>query len=107
MEMDDFGAGYSSLNTLKDVPVNALKLDMRFLPGGDTGRGRTILSAIIRMAHGLGMEVIADGVEQKEQADDLKELGCLYMQGYYFSRPVEAAAFEHLLPAKGPCDRNL
>ncbi len=106
VEMDDFGAGYSSLNTLKDVPVNVLKLDMRFLSGGDTERGRTILSAIIRMAHGLGMEVIAEGVEQKEQADDLKELECRYMQGYYFSRPVEPAAFERLLPARELCDRQ-
>lgn len=95
VEMDDFGAGFSSLNTLKDVPVNVLKLDTRFLSDCESSvRGGTILSSIIRMAHWLNMPVIAEGVETKTQADYLKSLNCLYMQGYYFSKPLPADRFE-------------
>ncbi|MEG1431416.1 EAL domain-containing protein [Eubacterium sp.] len=98
IEMDDFGSGYSSLNTLKDVPVDLLKLDMRFLSSGeDDARGGNILSSVIRMAHWLKIPVIAEGVETQHQADYLKSLGCLYMQGYYFDRPMAIDAFEPLL----------
>jgi len=98
VEMDDFGAGYSSLNTLKDVPVNVLKLDIRFLSGSENGaRGGNILSSVIRMAHWLDMPVIAEGVETAAQADYLKSLNCFYMQGYYFGKPMPAAEFEALL----------
>lgn len=98
VEMDDFGAGYSSLNTLKDVPVDILKLDVRFLAKGeDDARGGSILSSVIRMAHWLKLPVIAEGVETKAQADYLKSLNCFYMQGYYFGRPMPAEAFEALL----------
>lgn len=98
VEMDDFDAGYSSLNTLKDVPVNVLKLDIRFLSKGeDDARGGSILSSVIRMAHWLDMPIIAEGVETQTQADYLKSLNCLYMQGYYFSRPLPAEKFEELL----------
>jgi diguanylate cyclase (GGDEF) domain len=98
VEMDDFGAGYSSLNTLKDVPVNVLKLDVRFLSkGADDARGGSILSSVIRMAHWLDIPVIAEGVETQTQADYLKSLSCFYMQGYYFGRPMPAAEFESLL----------
>ena len=98
IEMDDFGSGYSSLNTLKEVPVDILKLDMKFLSHGDDDeRGGNILSSVIRMAHWLKLPVIAEGVETKQQADYLKSLGCLYMQGYYFSRPIPVDQFEKLL----------
>jgi len=98
VEMDDFGAGYSSLNTLKDVPVSALKLDIRFLSdGSDDARGGSILSSVIRMAHWLDMPVIAEGVETKAQADYLKSLNCFYMQGYYFGKPMPAGEFEESL----------
>lgn len=101
VEMDDFGAGYSSLNTLKDVPVNVLKLDIRFLSGGeDNARGGNILSSVIRMAHWLDMPVIAEGVETRTQADYLKGLNCFYMQGYYFGKPMPAAQFEELLSVR-------
>lgn len=98
VEMDDFGAGYSSLNILKDVPVNVLKLDMRFLSAEKTEhtRGGRILAAVVGMAHRLDMEIIAEGVERKEQADYLENLGCNCMQGYYFSRPIPADDFEAL-----------
>lgn len=108
VEMDDFGAGYSSLNTLKDVPVDVLKLDMRFLAEStNTERGGNILASVIRMAHWLNLPVIAEGVETKAQADYLKSLSCFYMQGYYFYRPMPAAQFEALLQeaALGAMDR--
>lgn len=98
VEMDDFGTGYSSLNILKDVPVNVLKLDMRFLSGQtENSRSGSILSSVIQMARELDLEIIAEGVEQLEQADYLRSMGCAYMQGYYFSRPLPAVQFEQML----------
>lgn len=98
VEIDDFGAGYSSLNTLKDMDVDKLKLDMKFL--SDTNnfeREKTIISAVIKMSHTLGLPVIAEGVETKEQAEMLMNFGCNEMQGYYFSKPVPAEEYEKLL----------
>ena len=98
VEMDDFGSGYSSLNTLKDVYVDTLKLDMNFLTECmDSARGGNILSSVIRMAHWLKLPIIAEGVETKYFADYLKTLGCIYMQGYYFARPMPVEDFEKLL----------
>ena len=98
VEMDDFGSGYSSLNTLKDVPVDLLKLDVRFLTeSDDNSRGGNILSSVIRMAHWLKLPVLAEGVETKAQAEYLNSLNCFYMQGYYFNRPMPAESFRELL----------
>jgi len=98
LEMDDFGKGYSSLNSLKDIPVDMLKLDMRFLSSTDfRGRCNTIIVAIMRMAAELGMQVIAEGVETREQADYLLSVGCTLAQGYLFARPMPIAEFEALL----------
>lgn len=98
IEMDDFGSGYSSLNTLKDVPVDILKLDMKFLSGRDyTGRGGSILSSVVRMAKWLGIPVIAEGVETQNQADYLKSIGCEFVQGYLYSQPLPLDEFEKLL----------
>lgn len=98
VEMDDFGSGYSSLNTLKNVPVDVLKLDMKFLSSdSDNDKGGRILSSIIRMAHEIELPVIAEGVETLEQAEFLKSIGCHYMQGFYFSRPVPVEELEKLL----------
>ena len=98
VEMDDFGSGFSSLNTLKDVAVDILKLDMKFLDDcADRTRGGSILSSVIRMAHWLRLPIIAEGVETRAQADYLKSLGCVYMQGFYFARPMPADAFEKQL----------
>lgn len=98
VELDDFGAGYSSLNTLKDIAVDKLKLDMKFLSGdGDRAKEQVIIAAIIRMAHALSLPIIAEGVETREQAAMLLSLGCHQMQGYYFSRPIPAADYENLL----------
>ena len=96
--MDDFGSGYSSLNTLKDVPVDLLKLDMKFLSASQNdSRGGNILSSVVRMARWLKLPVIAEGVETKEQADYLKSIGCQFMQGFFFARPMPIDQFEELL----------
>jgi diguanylate cyclase (GGDEF)-like protein len=97
VEMDDFGSGFSSLNMLKTVPVDILKLDMRFLEEGNEERGGNILSSVIRMAHWLKLPVVAEGVETQTQADYLKSLNCALMQGYYFAKPMPAAEFTKLL----------
>lgn len=97
IEIDDFGSGYSSLNTLKDVPADVLKLDMRFLEANDNSqRGGNILESIVRMARWLGMSVIAEGVEKIEQANFLKSIGCSYIQGYLYARPMPVDEYEKL-----------
>ncbi|MEG1931207.1 MAG: EAL domain-containing protein [Anaerovorax sp.] len=98
VEIDDFGSGYSSLNTLKDLQVDVLKLDMKFLEDkGKSDRRDRILYHVINMAKSLGLKVIAEGVETKEQADFLLSIGCELMQGYYFAKPVPVEDFEKLL----------
>lgn len=94
--MDDFGSGYSSLNMLKDINVDVLKIDMRFLDRDDRC-SKDIMESVIRMARWLDLPVIAEGVETREQVNFLLDVGCSYAQGYYYARPMEAAAFEALL----------
>ncbi len=101
VEMDDFGAGYSSLNSLKDIPVNMLKLDMRFVRTGEhNDKSGIILTSIVRMAMWLGVSVLAEGVETARQADYLKTIGCELVQGYLYARPMPAEEFEKLLVEK-------
>lgn len=98
VEMDDFGSGYSSLNVLKDIELDVIKLDMLFLSEQTTSnRGGTILSSVVRMAKWLDMPVIAEGVETVKQADFLRSIGCDYIQGYLYSRPIPADEFEEIL----------
>jgi EAL domain-containing protein (putative c-di-GMP-specific phosphodiesterase class I) len=98
VEMDDFGSGYSSLSMLKDVRLDAVKLDMRFLSAGiNTARGKKILSTIVTLAKELHMTVIAEGVEKREHVEYLKKLGCDYFQGFYFTRPVNTEDFEKVV----------
>lgn len=95
VEMDDFGSAYSSFNMLKDVCVDVLKIDMKFL--GNTKnveRSQTILTSIVSLAKALNMFTVAEGVETKEQADFLRDAGCDVFQGYYFSKPVSVKEFE-------------
>lgn len=95
--MDDFGSGYSSLNILKDVDLDVLKIDMKFFSKGNTAeKGAKIIEAVIRMAESLDMMVIAEGVEEKHQVDFLNGLGCDYIQGYYFGRPMSQDQYEKL-----------
>lgn len=97
VEMDDFGSGYSSLNMLKDISVDRIKLDLHFMTKtGDQNKGYIILKHVITMIDELGIEVIAEGVETKEQADILKELGCKEMQGYYFYKTMPHDQFEEV-----------
>ncbi len=97
VEIDDFGSGYSSLNTLKDVPAQVLKMDMRFLENDNNAqRGGSIIESVVRMARWLGMSVIADGVETIEQADYLKSIGCEYIQGYLYAKPMQVTDYEKL-----------
>lgn len=96
--MDDFGSGYSSLNTLKDIPVNVLKIDMKFLSSEpDNGRNECILASVIRMAGWLKIPVIMEGVETKQQADFLKNIGCGYAQGYYYAKPMPVDDYNKLI----------
>lgn len=91
--MDDFGSGYSSLNVLKDVPMDVLKLDLAFLKTEDAanlGRSRIILQSVIAMAGELGMGTITEGIDAREQIETLCAMGSTYGQGYYFAKPLYA-----------------
>ena len=95
--MDDFGSGYSSLHMLKEVPVDRIKLDLDFLSGaGDPERGRIIISHVVQMVQSLGMNLIAEGVENISQANFLKSRDCVEMQGFYFYKPMSSKEFEEL-----------
>lgn len=97
--MDDFGSGYSSLNMLKDVEVDVLKIDMRFLDinAKNATRGISILEAVINMASLLGIDTIIEGVETEEQKEFLLKMSCGYAQGYYFYRPLPQREFEEVI----------
>ena len=95
IEMDDFGTGYSSLNMITTLPIDALKLDMQFIRTAFRGNKDTrLLEAVIGLAKSLELPTIAEGVETEEQMLTLKTMGCDFVQGYYFSRPLPAAEFE-------------
>ena len=95
IEMDDFGSGFSSLNTLKDVEMNTLKIDMGFLRASNfSQKVKDIIAAIISMSKTLGMTVITEGVETEDQMLFLKESGCDIFQGFYFSKPISVEDFE-------------
>lgn len=95
--MDDFGSGYSSLNVLKDIAVDVLKIDMKFMEEAEIpGRSENILASVVNMAQRLEMPVIAEGVEKKSQVDFLKGIGCEYVQGFYFAKPMPSDEYEQL-----------
>lgn len=95
VEIDDFGSGYSSLNMLKDISADVLKIDMGFLCKSENEvKGQDILESIITLAGKIGMDVITEGVETKKQLDMLTMMGCHEFQGYYFSKPVPVSEFE-------------
>lgn len=113
--MDDFGSGYSSLNMLKQAMVDIIKLDMKFLDfeGADTEKGIGILKSVINMSNDINLPIVMEGVETKEQADFLQELGVRFAQGYLYYKPMPLAEFEDLIgdannvDSRGIYKRNL
>jgi EAL domain-containing protein (putative c-di-GMP-specific phosphodiesterase class I) len=95
--LDDFGTGYSSLSYLKHLPLDTIKIDRSFVAGIDGVADRSIVDAVIALAHGLGIAVVAEGIETESQLDLLRDLGCDYGQGYLISRPVPAERTAALL----------
>ena len=87
--MDDFGSGYSSLNILKDLTVDVLKLDMKFIQNFErSSRASIIMESVVQMAHNLGIDTVVEGVETETQVEFLKEIGCNVVQGYYYAKPM-------------------
>ncbi len=98
IEMDDFGSGYSSLNMLREAPVDVIKIDRYFVDEiMSTKRGRIIIENSVTMSKQLGLMVVAEGVETKDQVDFLKAINCDVAQGYYYSKPVDVDEFERML----------
>ena len=101
VEMDDFGSGYSSLNQLKDMPLDVLKIDMKFLSKAqDNNRAETILRNVLRLSSDLGLFSLTEGVETEDQYKMLNDMGCNLFQGYYFAKPMSVADFEKLCDKK-------
>ena len=99
--LDDFGTGYSSLSLLHRLKIDTVKVDQSFVSAmGNPGGGSEMVRAIVGLAHSLGMDVVAEGVESAEQAAELRALGCEYAQGFYFSKPVDAATASRLIEAQ-------
>ncbi len=98
VQIDDFGTGYSSLGYLHNLPIDILKIDRTFINQlGRTSSGLEIVQTILALAHGLGMEVVAEGVETNDQLSKLEALGCEYMQGFLFAKPVDDQKASDLL----------
>lgn len=98
--MDDFGSGYSSLNMLKEMPLDIIKMDLKFLDGGDNEeKSHYILQTLISLAQNMQLLVVVEGVETKVQVEFLRGIGSYYAQGYYFSKPVESATYESMIKA--------
>ena len=106
IEMDDFGTGYSSLNMISNLPIDALKLDMQFIREAFKEGGNThMIEVVIEIAGYLSVPVVAEGVENEEQLNALKKLGCDIVQGYFFSKPVAAEEFEAFILQKKEVDK--
>jgi EAL domain-containing protein (putative c-di-GMP-specific phosphodiesterase class I) len=103
ISIDDFGVGYSSLAYLKRLPADALKIARSFVKGlGEDVEDTAIANMIIELAHTLGLEVIAEGVETEEQARLLREMGCDLAQGYHFARPLPPEDIPAVLSSDSP-----
>lgn len=96
--MDDFGSGYSSLNMLNKMPIDILKLDMKFIQNEtEKQASQGILRFTMGLARWMDLSVVAEGVETREQFEQLREIGCDYVQGYYFAKPMPCGEFEKLI----------
>lgn len=95
LSIDDFGSGYSSLNILKDIPADVLKIDREFFNGTvNSARGRAVITSVVDLAKNLDMNVISEGIETSDQIEFLKEIRCGMVQGYYFAKPMPIKEFE-------------
>lgn len=101
VELDDFGAGYSSLASLNTLPLDVLKLDMSMIRQASALNDYRIVQSAIQLADILGLRIVVEGVETDEQVEELKRLGCDYIQGFYFSKPLERDEFEEYLAKTG------
>ena len=107
IEMDDFGSGYSSLNMLSDMPIDVLKMDMKFVRNIEKSEtDRRLVALILDIARYLGVRVVAEGVETEGQLDLLRSGGCDLVQGFYFSRPLPPEEFEELIKRELAIDRS-
>ena len=107
VEMDDFGSGYSSLNMLSDMPIDVLKMDMKFIRNIETSAtDRRLVSLILDIGRYLQVPVVAEGVETEGQFDLLRKDGCDLVQGYYFSRPLPPEEFELLIQREMEIERG-
>ena len=107
IEMDDFGSGYSSLNMLSDMPIDVLKMDMKFVRNIETSdTDMRLVKLILDIARYLGVKVVAEGVETEGQLRLLKDVGCDLIQGFYFSRPVPPEEFEKLIEKEIATERS-
>ena len=96
--LDDFGTGYSSINRILTLPLKIIKLDKSIVQPAFSGSdAKTLLDCSVDMVKKLGLEIVAEGVETKEQAEEIIKLGCDYIQGYYFSRPVPREVFVRMI----------
>ena len=103
LSIDDFGTGYSSLSYLRQLPARQLKIDRSFIKDLDTGsHARAVVDAVVRLAHALGLRVVAEGVETARQRDILLELGCDELQGYFFAHPMPADSLLEWTAGKKP-----
>lgn len=101
IEIDDFGSGYSSLNNLKEIKADMLKMDLKFFEkSSDDDRAEKIVTSMIRLANELGMPVIAEGVESEEDMQLVKAAGCQLVQGYYYAKPMSVSEFEKFVGAR-------
>jgi diguanylate cyclase (GGDEF)-like protein len=101
LSLDDFGTGYSSLSYLRRLPFQIVKIDRAFIADiGVSSTGRAVVAAVTNLAHVLGLAVVAEGVETEDQHDEVRAVGCEYSQGYFYGRPMPAAAISALLDSK-------
>ena len=101
VEMDDFGSGYSSLNQLKDMPLDVLKIDMKFLSSSkNSQKAEIILRNVLKLSGDLGLSSLTEGVETEDQYNMLSQMGCNLFQGYFFAKPMTVNEFEKVCDSR-------